>query len=223
MSIFRFSGLRNQFRAFSRMGLTKFRKVDAPGLRFIKFLGAGAGNGFSIRPDFSTYCILAVWDDADAASSFIRENPLFAEYLSHSSDHVTHFMHNSMSHGQWDGQSPFEKTTIFDPNEPVAVITRATIRFRRLLKFWQYVPSVSKSMDGKPGLKTAIGIGELPLIQQATFSVWEKGSDMMHYAYQSPLHHEVIRKTRELNWYSEELFARFVIVKTWTNVQKSDT
>lgn len=217
MSIFRFSGLSNKLWAFRQMGLTKFWKVNAPGLQFIKFLGAGAGNGFSMRPDLSTYCILAVWDNADAASLFISENPLFAEYLSRSSDHVTHFMHNSMSHGQWDKKTPFEKTVVFDPNEPVAVITRATIRLRLLLKFWKYVPSVSKSMEGKPGLKTAIGIGELPLIQQATFSVWESGNDMMHYAYQSPLHNNVIRKTRELNWYSEELFARFRIVKTWTN------
>jgi hypothetical protein len=31
----------------------------------------------------------------------------------------------------------------------------------------------------------------------------------MNYAYQNPKHAEMVKKTRELQWYSEELFARF--------------
>jgi hypothetical protein len=34
----------------------------------------------------------------------------------------------------------------------------------------------------------------------------------MDYAYQNPHHAEMVRKTRSLGWYSEELFARFEIV-----------
>jgi hypothetical protein len=44
---------------------------------------------------------------------------------------------------------------------------------------------------------------------QATFSLWESAESMMDYAYKNPKHAEMVKKTRELGWYSEELFARF--------------
>jgi hypothetical protein len=33
---------------------------------------------------------------------------------------------------------------------------------------------------------------------------------MMDYAYKNPKHREVVMLTRKLNWYKEEMFARFV-------------
>jgi hypothetical protein len=36
---------------------------------------------------------------------------------------------------------------------------------------------------------------------------------MMDYAYQNPKHREVVALTRKLNWYKEEMFARFVPYK----------
>jgi hypothetical protein len=53
------------------------------------------------------------------------------------------------------------------------------------------------------------GIGEFPLLMQATFSLWKSAESMMDYAYKNPKHTEMVKKTRELGWYSEELFARF--------------
>ena len=44
---------------------------------------------------------------------------------------------------------------------------------------------------------------------------------MKAQAYQSNLHTEVIRKTRELGWYSEDLFAKFSPYHTegtWTGI-----
>ena len=68
----------------------------------------------------------------------------------------------------------------------------------------------------------SIGIGELPIIQQATFSLWQDAKKMMDYAYKSQFHSEVVQKTRALGWYSEELFARFSPYKesgTWEGKQ----
>ena len=60
-----------------------------------------------------------------------------------------------------------------------------------------------------PDLEFAIGVGELPFIQQATLSVWKNKAAMQHYAYTDATHKNVIRLTRKHQWYSEELFARF--------------
>ena len=45
-------------------------------LLFFKLLGTGAGSGFSLYPDFSTYAVLCVW-----------ENELFAREFIHRSEH----------------------------------------------------------------------------------------------------------------------------------------
>ena len=71
------------------------------------------------------------------------------------------------------------------------------------------MPSVSKSMDNYDDLIFSKGIGEFPLLMQATFSLWSSAESMMNYAYKNPKHAEMVKKTRELDWYSEELFARF--------------
>jgi hypothetical protein len=63
-------------------------------------------------------------------------------------------------------------------------------------------------------LLLAEGIGEWPLVQQATFSVWRDVADMMHFAYTSAHHRQAVADTRQKGWFSEELFARFRILRT---------
>jgi hypothetical protein len=209
VSIFNFEGLSAKMWAFAQMGLAPRKAGAVSGLQFIKFLGSGAANGFSIKPNFSTYGILAIWDKEADAQHFFATHPLFAAYKRNSEKCTTHFLKNNMAHGAWDGKNPFEAGTAFDPNAPVAVLTRATIRRRHLWRFWRQVPGVSRALDDKPGLRYAIGIGELPFVQQATFSLWDSGKKMMDFAYHGQQHAQVIRQTRELGWYREELFARF--------------
>ena len=54
-----------------------------------------------------------------------------------------------------------------------------------------------------------MGIGEAPVGRLATFSLWESSAAARSFAYEMPDHVEVVRRTREEDWYSEELFARF--------------
>lgn len=212
VSIFTFQGMRAKFWAFAQMGLAPLRLGKVQGLRFVKFLGSGADNGFGLMPNFSTYGILAVWENEHHAQQFFQHNALYADYQRYSKHIRTVFLRNNMAHGLWDGQNPFETGGVFDPNAPVAVLTRATIRRRHLWRFWRQVPVVSHAIAGKPGLRFAIGIGELPFVQQATFSVWDSGKMMMDFAYKSQQHASVIRQTRALGWYKEELFARFELM-----------
>jgi len=208
ISFFKYEGLKNKWQALGRQGRSPLLNQDIEGLTFWKGLGSGSGNGFSIWPDFSTFGLLTVFESEFTAEHFLKSESLTA--YTETAKHYSHIlMHNVHAHGQWSKQEPFMASSKLDPNKPVAVITRATIKPKLAHKFWYNVPSVSKSMDDHKGLIYSKGIGEWPILMQATFSLWASSEQMMAYAYKNPRHAEMVKKTRELGWYKEELFSRF--------------
>ena len=98
------------------------------------------------------------------------------------------------------------------PDVPVAVLTRASIRWRKAPRFWQFVEPTSAALAQVAGVRAAIGLGELPFVRQATFSVWESVKAMQDYAYKDVRHREVIQLTHREKWYGEEMFARFRVL-----------
>ncbi len=96
------------------------------------------------------------------------------------------------------------------PGQTVAVLTRASIRPRHLVRFYRAVPAVDQSLAGADGCLRAVGIGEWPLARQATFSLWRDASAVRGFAYAGGPHAAVITRTRQEGWFSEECFARFV-------------
>ena len=96
---------------------------------------------------------------------------------------------------------------------PVAAITRARIKWHDNVKFWRAVPPVNESLHSSPGLIKAIGIGEAPIGLQGTFSLWESASAIRDFAYRTPAHQRAIEATRQIRWYSEEMFARFAVLE----------
>ncbi|MEL6559160.1 MAG: DUF3291 domain-containing protein [Bacteroidota bacterium] len=212
VTIYRFKS--SKYWAFKQMRLSLEPLQTIKGLSFYKVLGCGAGNGFSIFPDFGTYAKLQIWESEAAAHAYFNEHPLHREYAERSNTFETIYMHAVESHGEWDGSNPFALQQKMNDGSQIVVLTRATIYAKKLLNFWQYVPRVSKSMEGAPGLQFALGIGELPLIQQATISLWESKEAMMNYAYTMKRHKEVVKQTRKQKWYKEELFTRFLPYKS---------
>ena len=112
-------------------------------------------------------------------------------------------------HGRWGGRDPFAGATPESGTEAGAwaILTRATIRSRRLRAFWGSVEPVAADLDRREGLVWSLGIGEAPIVRQCTFSVWRSLDDLREFAYEGP-HRHVIDRTRAEGWYSEELFAR---------------
>lgn len=218
MTFFRYRGAADKWWAFRQMGLAGPGLEQVEGLSFFKLLGSGGGNGFSIIPDFGAYGLLGVWQHEDDAGRFFSESDQYQLFENHSEEQWTIFMRCVKVHGEWDGGTPFRVTADYDPAMPLAVITRATIYTKHLWRFWRFTPPVSRSMEDWKGLLFSKGIGELPVVQQATFSLWENSRCMQDYAYKSRRHKDVIRRTRQIGWYKEELFARFMPVAangTW--------
>ncbi|MBV6646970.1 MAG: DUF3291 domain-containing protein [Cyclobacteriaceae bacterium] len=193
-----------------RLALPLLQKVE--GLSFFKVLGCGAGDGFSLWPDFSTYAHLMVWDSWQDANIYFGNHAVHQDYINNSVDHGIIYLKPVHGHGQWDGQEPFQMQKDEESRSSIAVITRARIRTRKLLDFWTRVPGTSQSIRQADGVKFSIGIGELPVVQQATFSLWQSVEQMKKFAYETHKHQQVIKKTRDHNWYAEEMFVRFKVL-----------
>ena len=202
--------------ALAQMGTAPRALKQVPGLRYFKLLGSGARNGFGLWPNLDRYGLLAVWADAAAADAFFAQHPQWAAYQQRSAEQWTTHLAPSKAQGLWDGQQPFDIAPAADTpaQAPVAVLTRASIRWRKTPRFWQFVEPTSAALAQVAGVRAAIGLGELPVVRQATFSVWESAQAMQDYAYRDARHREVIQLTRRENWYAEELFARFRVLRS---------
>jgi len=210
ITFFEYQGLKQKWTALSNMGLLPRRIAKVPGLSFFKLMGSGK-EGFSIRPNWGTYSLLAVWGNKEKAAEYFNSS-LFQSQIHQASTHHTHYLRAYQAHGLWDGKQPFALNGQHQDDQPIAVLTRATIKTKHLINFWKDVPQVSQSVMQKEGRRFSIGIGERPLVLQATFSIWDSAQQMMDFAYKSKYHREVVAKTRRLGWYKEEMFVRFELL-----------
>ncbi len=172
-------------------------------------MGSGRNGTFDIKPDFNQWALLYTTNDAlDHTPTFIKF------YFKFFKCDVKQFLLQPLEgHGLWDKKKVFgelSKQNNYDGT--IAVLTRATIRVNRLKNFWKNVDGVASKMTSAQGFILSYGIGEIPWIKQATFSVWQNKESMKAFAYSMQQHAEVIKKTRKENWYKEELFVRFKII-----------
>lgn len=203
-----------------RLAYSELEKT--PGLKFHKQLGSGAAGGFSIWPDWQVYAQLMVWESRVAFDRFLEKNSYYQENLLHSEKHIHVLLQASQLKGTWNGIQPFHKNEgASSQSNFMAVITRASIRPNKMLSFWYNVPAVSKHINQQKSLVFAKGVGEWPLIEQATFSIWNKKEAMQDFAYQQKEHREVIKKTREKDWYKEEMFIRFQVIDCFGSWQEA--
>jgi hypothetical protein len=191
-------------------------------INFYKLMGTGKNGTFDIRPDFGQWTLMAFYNERDFPGEITGQDPtlILGKFIPYwwslfcsSVHHVV--LEPVAGHGTWDGKQFLEsnnKQTSF--NGKIAVLTRATIRLSRLRQFWSAVPAAAKDLTGCPGFCYSIGIGEIPFVKQATFSIWSSIEEMKEYAYGRKEHQEVIRRTRKEDWYSEEMFLRFRVLES---------
>lgn len=204
-----------RYRAFANVGRWMMRPFKAEGLRFQKLLGSG--QNFGLIPDLSTYVFLGVWATETQARHFFQ-TPDWQYFLEKTESTGTLWLQPFKAHGNWDGANPFANESdmpgiLPDAQTPIAVLTRASIRTWSLLDFWRHVPQARQRLkDHQADLLFSIGVGEKPIVQQATISVWRNAAAVDQFAYRQSGHKEIVRLTRQRKWYSEELFARFTVL-----------
>jgi len=210
ITFFRFSNYSAKLWALTMMQFAHKDLHQVSGQSFYKLMGSGKGNGFNPWPDWSVYSLLQVWEKEEDAKRFFAQSALMHKYHVYAAEACTVYMKNIAVKGRWSGNIPFQPDNNLDhTNDCIAVITRATIKWHKLWHFWKYVPASYKKLHENPGLIYTKGIGEVPVVQMATFSLWKNASALKAFAYQSKEHRGAIQRTRTLGWYKEELFARF--------------
>lgn len=224
LTFFRFSSRKSKLWAFGQMQFAHISIVKSPGLIFYKLMGSGRDIGFSLFPDWGVYALLGVWENEKAANDFFNYSPIYKQYQKRSLEQWTVFMKPIQTKGLWSGGNPFIPSSELDSNNPlIAVITRATIKPNKLLKFWRFVPTSQRPIErGCPGLIYTKGVGEAPIVQMATFSLWQNLESLKNYAYNSIEHREAIKRTQQIDWYKEEMFTRFQPFKTTGTLEGID-
>jgi len=215
---------RKRFIPFALLAMAMHREPmkRQKGCSFWQLLGSGKNGTFSLKPDWQQWGLLAVWEDREAFDSFYSDSYPAKWWNKYGCEKWTILCEPLQSHGQWEGKKPFGDINFQNYQGPVAVLTRATVRLKRLKNFWSNVDEVSELMRRSPGYIISLGIGERPIYRQATFSIWNSLDDVKAFAYGSKEHSEVIRKTRDEGWYSEELFARFKPVACTGTLHNAD-
>jgi hypothetical protein len=183
-----------------------------PGVRFAKLLGTGSGRTFTpLDADAHHWGVLLCWDNGDGPEKFAGSR-VARDWDRIAEESATWVMRPLSSRGLWAKQHPFGNPVPTRWDGPVAAIPRGRIKPRMWRTFWSAVPPVVLDVRQGGGLTFAMGIGEAPLGLQGTFSTWSDGAALSAFAYRRPAHQQVIAQTAQLDWYSEELFARLALL-----------
>ncbi|MBS1302278.1 spheroidene monooxygenase [Loktanella sp. SALINAS62] len=218
LTLYRFVGLRARFWALGQMALARRPLSRVAGIGFWKLCGAGVGHGFSPTLNPDTIAILATWDNAAQARQQTQDAAVFRRYAARAAESYTVFLRPTSARGQWSGVAPFVTGAATDG--PLAALTRATIRPSVLRRFWNRVPRLDALIGRDPNVTFKIGIGEIPMLHQVTFSVWPDQDAMNAFARTGP-HADAILAVRSEGWFSEELYARFSVLSdrgTWGGI-----
>ena len=197
------------------MGAARLSFMRMPEVGFWKLCGSGTGEGFTPRPNTAVWAILATWPDPQTARRMIDSAPVYRRRRSHAVESWTILLEPTSARGVWAGVAPFSVVDSAPIDGPIVALTRATMRLSTFLRFWRRVPDISAAIGQDPNVIFKIGIGEVPLLHQVTFSIWPDTQTMAHFARGDGPHGRAIAAVRREGWFREELYARFRILDDW--------
>lgn len=205
---------------FSRMGLARPELKRTPGLRFWRLLGTAAGDRMEMGADFRRWALLAFWQTEADLDRFLQASSVPAHWDAFGAERYDLRLATVRAHGHWARANfSIDRAAPHRSDEPVAVLTQAAMRPSGIPRFWKAVPGPSNAIREHPDHLASVGIADIPIVRQATFSLWNSLAGAQDFAYRGDAHKTVIDRTRAEGWYSSELFARFRILGasgTWS-------
>jgi heme-degrading monooxygenase HmoA len=202
------------FSNLTRLGRDRRILQRTPGLQFWRLMGTGNGRNTGPSVDLRRRALFAVWDDEMSLANFQRSSAVAAAWrLAEESWHVR--LRLISGGGQWRGRDILRDLPMV-PNDPdsndegaIVTLTRANVRLKHWRTFARASRATNIDVAAAAGLLRVVGVGEAPVGKQATVSIWENEAALKTFAYRTSGHVEVMKRTRQEGWYSEELFARF--------------
>jgi len=192
---------------------------QVPGLLFAKVMGSGHGGGFSIRPSPSHQGIICRFKNVDSALKFLQ-GPHVSGMRERSRESWCGLLAVTSARGAWD-QASWPLTDEFsrkygdvlssNKQQPLAVLTRASIVPSKTMSFWRYAPAAQADLKDTKGCLLSMGLGEIPLVRQCTFSLWKDKSAMRDYAFQGA-HQAAITAAYRNDFFSESLFVHLQVL-----------
>jgi hypothetical protein len=191
---------------YARFVVQRFAMRTIPGLVFFKVMGSGYEGGFGLRPSGSRQALFCLFENDASADDFLK-SALVSHYARRSVEFCTAKLHAYSCKGSWSGAT-IAVTRKEPANGPIFTLTRASIRPSRAWAFWRMQPTSELALNGASGCLFATGVGEAPLLRQATLSLWSSTQAMDAYA-RSGAHLTAIKAAYDGNFFSETMFARF--------------
>lgn len=202
----------NRLKAFFLFVRLRSLLPKAEGALFAKVMGCGHGAVFSVKPDWGRYAFLVEWGSEETSNNFYQSKVWRElEALTTEQYHVSLLPIHAK--GVWDGKRPFQPNENATPTTKMAVLTRADLKPLKLRSFFEHARRTTDAVMQHEGLQFSLGMGEVPFLRQATFSIWESETVMKAYAYKNATHIEAMHGKNKQGWYGEEMYVRFAVLK----------
>lgn len=179
------------------------------GVRFARVLGSGQQGGFGLKPGLDHQGVFLMFDDVADALTCVASSPLLTAYRERADECLVAVLQASSARGRWGGQAMRAIVPSPGPDEPLMALTRASIKPTQAIRFWRHSPPSEAALAASPGCRLAAGLGEAPVLRQATLSLWDSTTAMNAYARQGA-HQKAIEASYREGYFSEWMFVRFV-------------
>lgn len=196
------------------VGADRWEAASASGSCFAKVLGTSKAHTTRTSVELRRWALFATWRDRDFYESFIETSQLLRRWHS-AGDVRTALLQPLSAKGSWGGSQLINADASQRPvGKQTAVLTRAWVKPRHWLTFSRSIEPVDTHLRTQQGCSFSMGMGEWPIGEQATFSIWDSPEALEAFAYKGGAHSEVVRRRYQEGWYGEEVFARFSVIES---------